>query len=383
MDMKVSDILLDEMGGGGGAGVGGRTTAQNTTVDMKPDTLQKNAAKQGNTITKDGIPPLVTNTQVKMDKDAKRIANMNKKQKTKGIKIEAIVKKLTELGYRDIKEPKGNYISVLVPYEKRKETLKHIAENLDPEAILYPLPSNASSIGHVKLDEYKILAKPINKQGAFAPGLMNELILIQQVNAYLKEHGTIDIEFAARNKKLLLKNVHSVTGLGRTNAKGNRADIIFHGDQDYPISIKKADAENWAKIETYWGARAKVILDDLVNKGEIELKQIDHYYRVNREIAVKPTEQDKEFVAFGKDNAKMVQRSFENQDFKMVNDKTLRIKADYVATDLSDLTGKHDVWFLIRNDKTRNPKDFLPGLTLSAVYPIRVAATTVKKKLYF
>lgn len=65
MFQAAKKIVKDHTKNNEEAAVGRIVPGVNTTSDVKPDTLKKSAAKFGNKVTKDGVPPLVSKDSVK------------------------------------------------------------------------------------------------------------------------------------------------------------------------------------------------------------------------------------------------------------------------------------------------------------------------------
>lgn len=292
-----------------------------------------------------------------------------------------LIKKLSQLGYPDLKV-RHNFISVLV---EDSRTRKRLLEDLSKQLGDYKYdstPRTHSRVGHIIVGDFTVLAKPKNKQGDNAPGRKNENRFVKYISQCLKKEKSLDITICAPNKVIKIKGVSDIKVIKQDGQNGIRGDVVLYGaNKKVNLSLKQDNAEHWCKVETYFKARAKKILDKAIKKKQANLEDLGGYYKINPEISVDVTEKDKAFAAFGTDKAKVVKRTFRKQDFILSNKNHLTIKASFIATTINDLKDGHDVSFLIRNDKGRNTKDFYPGLTLSAVNKSRICTKNSKKNV--
>ena len=109
--------------------------------------------------------------------------------------------------------------------------------------------------------------------------------------------------------------------------------------------------------------------------GEIEMIDKGGYYNISPNIAVKATPEETVDSVFGSDllgNGAVIKKTFTDADFSYDEAKnTLVIDSTYIITDLSHVTGDYEVWFLIRNDKTRKSVPGWPGIRVLAAYEKR------------
>lgn len=255
----------------------------------------------------------------------------------------------------------------------RVKLLKYLAKEFNGTYV--DTPNSISSVGYVELpSNIRLVAKP-NK--AHSAGVLNEKILGDIINKYCAS-GPINIKFIGKNKVFKCIGVMNCKLTGTTTKGRRKADLILQGNLEYPISLKKDNAEVWESADNYMGYRTREILDKLTEKGMIELKHINgdvHYLKPN--IAFLPTEKEKNDVVFGSDilpNGAVIVKSFDSESIVSIDDNGwLEIPVTKVITSLKDLDEHDDVVFLVRNDSSRNPKRLgYKGLRVLAVYSSRL-----------
>lgn len=181
-------------------------------------------------------------------------------------------------------------------------------------------------------------------------GLENEDIVIKRVNEFAKIQGKINVILKGDNKTLSYSDVTGASGVGRDTGDNKKADIILHSGQgDIPISIKKDGSFRWSSAMSSHGDIFHKIIggayegkrDDLKLVADEEnpklLKMVNPkndlpYGRIH---VINAPGLDFETMAFGSDNAKVVQRTFSDDDFKL-NGDTLLINVTKVYDQVSD-----------------------------------------------
>lgn len=289
--------------------------------------------------------------------------------------IDQVITNLSKLGYNNILRKSSKRINVLVD-ENRVKVLEKIAKELG--GTYDKKPTATSSVGVTIVDGISIYAKPASKQGKGSAGLDNEDILIDVINQYTKT-GPINIVFKDdKNNREVLKIIgaNKVKGVGTDTVGRKKADVILidHKNTQYPISIKKDNAETWESADKYFGKEAEKIVDNLVSKGTVRVVNQGSYVTLEPNVAVKATQKEKKDVIFGSDilpNGFVLTRTFSEGDFTL-EDSNLIITVSNIITNLNNVPENKDVYFLIRNDKTRRSVRKYPGLRVLAVYKKRL-----------
>jgi len=285
---------------------------------------------------------------------------------------------LISLGYDNIKKISSNKIAILTD-ENRVKVLENIQKKI--RGSRYDTrPSSDSSIGRVVIGSISILAKPASKQGKASAGVDNEVMIVDMINKYALKTG-IDVIFRASNKSFTIINCIKAEQVGGDTSGRKKADIrlIDHKGKIYPISIKKDDAETWESADSYFSEEAKLIIDEAIKNKKTQLFNQGSYYTIEPNIAVKATTKEKQDVVFGSDlspNGCVVTKTFNTNSFKLKDDKLI-IQCSNIITKMQDVKGDKDVYFLIRNDKTRKSIKEYPGIRILAAYEKRINKNVV------
>lgn len=288
--------------------------------------------------------------------------------------IETLIALVNSAGYTNLKKISGNKIAVLTE-QNRIDVLKDINKKIEG-SIYDKTPSSESSVGKVKIGTFSVLVKPSGKQGSASAGVDNEQFLVDTANQVIKKLGALNIIFKAGVKKFKIQNCISVSSVGADTAGRKKADVVFTSKSGvkYPISIKKDNAETWESADSYFSKEAKTIIDKAIKEKKTKLVSHGTYYTIEPNIAVTSTSKEKTDVVFGSDLAKkgaVVTKTFSAGDFKM-SDQTLTITVSSIITQLSEVKGDKDVYFFIRNDKTRKSIKEYPGIRILATYKKRI-----------
>lgn len=203
------------------------------------------------------------------------------------------------------------------------------------------------------------------------PGINNEYLFATAINNYVSSsEKPINVVITDGKSKITIQKVSEVKFHGRYISKGDKADVVIVGSTTVPFSIKQDNANYWGKTERLYGNEGSKIIQNLVKNKKVKLQKIEDYYRLSSEIVYKVPAAMKRNIVFGNDNAIVLKRTFSEQDFSFKNN-TLTITVSEILKTVADLKGSNDVYFLIRNDRSRRSKQLLPGITMSAVSPMR------------
>jgi hypothetical protein len=286
---------------------------------------------------------------------------------------ESLITVLKSIGYTNIVKKSGNKFAILTD-KNRSTILQNVASKI-PNSIYDKTPTSKSSIGEVKIDKFSILAKPASRQGSASAGVNNEKILVDTINKLTKT-GPINVIFKAPNKTYYVTGCFIAKSVGSDVSGRKKADIILidQSNKLYPISIKKDNAEAWESADTYFNKQAKILIERAVSNRITTLVDKGTYFMIEPNIAVPATRIEKESVVFGSDiknNGAVITKTFSPSSFN-INEDTLTIECSYIITDINDVKGDKDVFFLIRNDKTRKSIKEYPGIRILAVYKKRI-----------
>lgn len=297
---------------------------------------------------------------------------MDKMAEPQNYSIETLITALADVGYTDVKKLSDKKVAVLTD-KNRVSTLEDIQIKLRGQ--YDPTPSSESSVGRVKVQQFQILAKPAGKQGKASAGVGNEDFLIDWINDTAKT-GPINVIFKSPNNTYVVNGCKKATSVGTDTAGRKKADVILEdiSGVKYSISIKKDDAETWESADSYFSAEAKIIIDKAVAKSKTKLINHNSYYTIEPNIAVPAKLQEKKAVVFGSDlipYGAVITKTFASSSFSQDGD-TLTVTVSNIITKLEHVHGDKDVYFLIRNDKTRKSIKEYPGIRVLASYKKRI-----------
>ena len=307
-----------------------------------------------------------------------------------GLTKELLLKEIKKLGYHDIKEISSTRFAILVATNSMREaSLKSIMSKLKQKTdVNYDKSTSLSSIGHLVIEgKFLLTAKPKSRQGNASAGVDNEIILVEEINNAVKDsdEGSITVLIKHGADTFKLTKVTKAIRAGADTAGRKKSDVnIISNGKSVPISIKKDNAENWESADSYWGATARQFIDYAVKEKKAKLNKDGNVYKLEPNLAVKASTKEKENVVFGSDilegKGAVIKKTFGKEDFRYDTKKaTLTIAVSEIMRELSDVTGPSDVWFLIRNDKTRLGSQIgYPGLRVLAVYESRVNQNVIR-----
>lgn len=287
-----------------------------------------------------------------------------------------IIAKLQENGFNDFKQVAGNKISVL-SNGHRPTVMGQIANILG--GTVNPDPRKGSSLGCVEIPNttFVVLVKPANRQGRNSAGIGNETFLYGKIQEYLAG-GVKNICFKTTNKDIMCRDVTSCEMVGRDTANRKKTDIKFTTAQGecLNISIKKDNAEIWESADTYAREITKNVLDRVLAESLVEMQEIHgNLKKITKNLAWKATGSQAKDVIFGSDlmgTGGVVVKTFTNADFTVKGD-TLYINSTEIFSSLEDIGENHQVYFLVRNDRSRlSGVAGFPGIRVLAVAKSRI-----------
>jgi len=294
-----------------------------------------------------------------------------------------IINDLKQLGYKDISRISGNRVSVQVPGNERNKAIQQLLQQL-PNA-QYDKSYGGSSLGAVLYKGGAILFKP-SKNSNSQGGIKNEHHLINSINKFSQQMGPLSITFIGDNgKNLTVDGVTKAIHVGGQVQGRKKSDVnLLSGNTPIPVSIKKSNAEYWESADSYFGAQADAIVDKLLANGSITLtptgkvRKSDNtpVVKISPEVAIKATPEQTSDIVFGSDvlegNGAVVKQTFHDEHYTL-NGNQLSITTDLVIIEPADIPANLQVYFIIRNDSTRNrPGSKYPGLRVLGTYASRV-----------
>ena len=219
-------------------------------------------------------------------------------------------------------------------------------------------------------------------------GIENENFFIYGINRICQVTQNpegINIRFIGSNGVTFeCKNIKTAISVGLDTSNHKKADVILKGDRDYPISLKQKNAQYWESADSYAGRTAKRVINKAIKEGKTNLVPIgiEDAVKLTKELAYKANKQQVRQVVFGSDilgKGCVIYESF-TRDIRYTVSKSgwIEIKVSKIFKKTSDVENDptHAVWFLIRNDKTRNSKTLgIRGLRVLAAYASRIKRT--------
>jgi hypothetical protein len=232
-----------------------------------------------------------------------------------------------------------------------------------------------------------------NISGVGDAGLENESNFIDAINAVASKDNPITVIIipSIKGPTLTYKNVTHAEATGKKGEKlGWKEDALLHSKGgNFPISLKKDKDFRWSSnMESHGGMLQNLLLQaqDGGIKGEdgktLELRQIDSNPRVlsmwnpdnnsvyGRAFILNVPGLDIEDVAFGPNNADVVEKTFDKNDFSFENNVlTIKSSKNYKEVEDFDLETDIPVFQLERNASKANKKEGVMsrGITLRTV----------------
>lgn len=316
--------------------------------------------------TKKGYPDLNNPEDLKLFES---LFGFNLNEATAGEQALEIVKSKLGIDDSKVKRNSSKTFTILVPAAARYETIEKL-ETLD--GFEYDPNVSGSSIGGMVYNGIKFLIKPEEKQGRASAGLDNEDVISQQIKDALGK-GVKNVILNGENKDIIIKNVRKVVDSGYDVSGGKKADIVIHGDQKVPISIKKDNAGFWESADSRYKNVMKAFVKKVqsghfapeitfipfVDKLGKTKRDIYNLYDAENEtklggvVITDLPNKEEHSIIFGPDNAQVVYRTFRPSDFRTKGD-TLYIDVSKILTDMADIEEYELQPVLkIRHDSTR------------------------------
>jgi hypothetical protein len=300
---------------------------------------------------------------------------------TRFANLKALKDYLNKIGYTDIKDKDARSIFVLTN-DKRETVFNNLLNQLGGR-------KNASrnfggSMGHIDVEQYRVGVKPLSAQGSKSAGVENEANLVQAINYVIQQYGTCDVMFTDGTHKFLCKEATEAKQVGADTAGRKKADLlVMSGSKQYPISLKKDNAEYWESADSFWRDNATKYLTEMVGKKKVIVQGIGGgVVKISPSIGVEATQEEATDVIFGSDilgKGCVVTRTFDGTEFRYDGKANcLTITVSSVITKLSDVPSEKKVWFLIRNDSTRKSIPTFPGTRALASYKSRINSNVLQ-----
>jgi hypothetical protein len=224
--------------------------------------------------------------------------------------------------------------------------------------------SKISSLGYIgfESDPTKIVVKDVGVQGDKSAGVANEAELAAMLQSMVEKYKTIDVTFKdPRGNTLKINNVTSVELTGKDVKDRKKADVMLKSKtKSLPVSLKKLDAETWESADTTFGAKAREIIDKLVDDGVVQLRKLpdNDGFALSKEIVIEPTEEEAMDAVFGTDinpAGGIVIQTFKPEHFVQEENK-ITVEAHAVIKTKKDIPESHLMVWLIRNNAGRLSK---------------------------
>lgn len=218
-------------------------------------------------------------------------------------------------------------------------------------------------------------------------GVHNEMALLEFIHEIILKYGRgINILFDSGVNQYQANNILYAYHEGRLTSHRKKTDVVLlSGDCEYNLSIKKSDAQFWESAETYWRQTADEILNGLVTQGHTSVLKQDNIYQIIPSVAIEATKEEEEHIVFGSDilpNGCILSQTFNDPIHtydRVTNTVTISVKN--VITSPETIPPFMRVWFLLRNEATRNSLPRYPGIRLQAVYRSRAFSGSTKQIL--
>lgn len=283
---------------------------------------------------------------------------------------------LAQMGYEQI-VPKGNVIRVLVQIPQGQKTNAYrasiIQDILAKFQKMYPktqpkmqgATSALGSQGGVVFANslVGISVKDEGKQGDQSAGVGNEAELAGLLSSMVQKYKTINVTFVdPRGKELSMLGVTSVEQTGKDVKARKKADVILKNKGgSLPVSIKQLDAETWESADRFFGAKARQIIDMLVQQKVLQLIPLENpqgAYALSKEVVIEPTEEEAMMSIFGSDinpAGGIIIQTFEPKHF-VQNKNNVQIECHAVIKTKEDIPESHMMVWLLRNNASRLSK---------------------------
>ena len=303
-------------------------------------------------------------------------------------KVADEIKKQLNLSNEEIKADTKNRIIIFTD-RLRKDVFKAL-EELGYER---DWGVGGSSSGGFKDTEsnIEIIHKPISGTGD--AGLENEKNFVDAINNVASEDNPITVKIipSIKGPTLTYENIIGAEAVGKKGEKlGWKEDaLLLTKGKDFPISLKKDKNFRWSSNMESHGDMLQKLLLQAQNGGvkgkdgkTLELRQVDPNPRVlsmwnpdnnkvyGRVFILNAPGLDIKDIAFGPNNADVVEKTFDENDFLFENNiLIIRSSKNYQEVDDFDLETDIPVFQLERNaSKARKTEGVMSrGITLRTV----------------
>lgn len=311
-------------------------------------------------------------------KPATKVINVPKKVADTVMTRELAIAALARMGYpHNTLKILGNTIRVLVQipdHAKKNEFRTQIKlDILDKFKKMYPklgaamhgASSTLGSLGGVVFanSQIGITIKDTGRQGDKSSGVKNEVTFASLMQSVLEKYKTINVTFVdPRGNTLNIPKVIEVKLTGKDTKARKKADIkLVSKTQELPISIKQLDADSWESADTSFGAKARQIINSLVEQRVLKLIPLTDppgAYSLSKEVVVEPTEEEAMAAIFGSDinpEGGIIIQTFEAKHFTQIRNN-LTVECHAIIKTKEDIPESHLMVWLLRNDRQRNSK---------------------------
>jgi hypothetical protein len=255
---------------------------------------------------------------------------------------------------KDVKYSSKNRFTVVAPLGiRRKDLIEKLQKQAQTLGIQRDHTLSTSSIGgfvHTNTG-VQIIFKDSVTASLGAAGKENEAFFTAKLNSFLEE-GPKTVILKSDVKEITIQNVVKVEDISKPEDKSAKADVLLHTEAGkVPLSIKEDGPFRWASAMTTF----REMLEQFVQKGlKGDITGVRLVQDVNKPALLlmqdskgKPyskiyivdfplLEENLEYYLFGSDEAKVVQRSFTDNDF-LEQDNTVIVNCTNLFTETEEV----------------------------------------------
>lgn len=303
--------------------------------------------------------------------------DLTEAQRQKRREIDEIVSTLVGLGHEELKLMSSTSVAILTD-GNRMRVLEDVQGDLDGAE--FDASIRGSSIGGVRYGKYVVIAKSIAQQGKRSPGIDNEEAFLANMQRLIT--SPTNVVFTDGSKLVVISGVTDARHVASDTANRKKADAMLStvDGRDIPVSIKKDNADMWESVDVYWGKQAKEVLDREQLAGNIDLTFDGVVYIVSRNLAVRALPEEAIDVVFGSDllpnSGFVLVKTFNRTDFTRNGDE-LQVRVSKIVDSPDDLRDDLEIYFVIRNDRSRNCLNLYRGIRPLAIQRSRVTRNTL------
>lgn len=291
---------------------------------------------------------------------------------------------LASLGYKDIKNLGPNSFGVVVARTKVDKLIPQLAV-----AFRAYKPVVASD-RELRIGDKSIFAKNRELQrgkAAHSLGRGNEWNFIAYLREWMDDYGKpMRIRFIEDGRvRFQAKRIAKVEHTGAKNVfQRKKADVHLIDDakKAVPLSIKDINASYWESVDSYWGRQSARFLEWALQNAHTSLEENGYGgYSLRPPIAVPANASETKDVVFGSDlyrKGAVIINRFDASSMKWnYQHDCLDIQCKEVIADLPDVKGPHEVYFEVRNERSRNPQYLQRGLRAMATMKLNLAGDKI------